>query len=194
MCDSDDVVRIIIPPAAAQQLVAQTETIYLRECPCRVEAGGCSTGPLEVCLLFAAYPAEDRTEARPITSQEALAFERRMADRGMIFNLFYHHESGAVTELCNCCACCCRPLHKMKAAGDYAGQPRSAYLAITDDAACTACGDCLDACFFEARTLVDGALHLAEERCFGCGKCVVYCPESAIRLEAVAGRGQCLPM
>ncbi len=196
MCESDDVQRIIIPPAAAQQLVAQSERserIYLHDCPCRVQAGNCRTGLLEVCLLFPASPAEDLAAARLITPQEALALERRMAARGMIFNLFYRGASGEVTELCNCCACCCRPLHKMKAAANYAQQPRSAYLAVTDAAACTACGDCLDACFFEARALLDGAIRLAEERCFGCGKCIVDCPEGAIRLEAIEGRGQPLP-
>jgi MinD superfamily P-loop ATPase len=96
-------------------------------------------------------------------------------------------------ELCNCCNCCCFPLREAKEKGDYAEQLRCGYVAATDPVLCTACGSCLENCFFEARQVENDALHLIDERCFGCGRCIPNCPTEAIRLEFQAGRGLLIP-
>jgi ferredoxin len=36
-------------------------------------------------------------------------------------------------------------------------------------------------------------VHVMDERCFGCGRCIASCPEDAIRLEFQAGRGVPIP-
>jgi ferredoxin len=183
VCESDEVERIIVPPVVAQQIVNQTNKIYLRKCPCRVSKGLCPTEIWEVCLLFEDAPHDDLLEGRPITQQEAFSILQRMAERKAIHNLFYHHETGAIAELCSCCTCCCEPLHHLKEKGNYAEQQRTGYIAITDESLCNGCGECLDSCYFEARQLNDGAISLLNDRCFGCGRCVGVCPQEAIRLE-----------
>jgi heterodisulfide reductase subunit A2 len=59
-------------------------------------------------------------------------------------------------------------------------------VAIVDPDACTACGDCLTACPYDAISMAEeGDRHFAvisPTGCKGCGGCVPMCPESAIDL------------
>jgi heterodisulfide reductase subunit A len=59
-------------------------------------------------------------------------------------------------------------------------------VAIVDPVACTACGDCLTACPYDAISMAEeGARHFAvisPTGCKGCGGCVPICPENAIDL------------
>jgi heterodisulfide reductase subunit A len=59
-------------------------------------------------------------------------------------------------------------------------------VAIVDPVACTACGDCLTACPYDAITMSEeGDRHVAvisPTGCKGCGGCVPMCPDNAIDL------------
>ncbi|MEW6223257.1 MAG: CoB--CoM heterodisulfide reductase iron-sulfur subunit A family protein [Chloroflexota bacterium] len=59
-------------------------------------------------------------------------------------------------------------------------------VATVDPAACTACGDCLAACPYDAISMAEeGDRHVAvisPTGCKGCGGCVPMCPENAIDL------------
>ncbi len=59
-------------------------------------------------------------------------------------------------------------------------------VAVVDADACTACGDCLTTCPYEAIGMSEeGDRHFAvidSASCKGCGGCVPYCPENAIDL------------
>jgi heterodisulfide reductase subunit A len=70
----------------------------------------------------------------------------------------------------------------------------SGYIAITDASLCNECGQCLVSCFFEARQLGIDGLHLIEDLCFGCGRCIPGCPETAIRLAYNPERGIPIPV
>ena len=193
MCESSSEDRIIIPPAKAREITRQADKVYVRECSCRAHAQLCPPDTWEVCLLFESASQDDLREARPISTVEALSILKATADRRVIHNLFYTHTDRIVTEICSCCTCCCRPLHRMKEERNYSEQLRSEYVAVTDTALCVGCGLCEEGCFFEARWVEDGTLHLTEEQCFGCGRCIESCPEGAIRLERKAGRGVSIP-
>lgn len=60
---------------------------------------------------------------------------------------------------------------------------RSSYIAVTDMAACTDCGERIDRCLFDARTLQEEKMHYNSELCYGCGLCVDVCPEQATVLD-----------
>jgi ferredoxin len=144
-------------------------------------------------MLFEHASEKDRQQAKEIAADEALRIIRMTTARGDIHQVFYFQDGARPFELCNCCTCCCFPLREAKEKDDYAEQLRCGYVAATDAALCTGCGSCLESCFFEARQLEDGVLHLIEERCFGCRRCVAACPEDAIRIEFQAGRGVPIP-
>jgi heterodisulfide reductase subunit A len=60
---------------------------------------------------------------------------------------------------------------------------RGPYLAVTDLERCAGHGECVVACPFGVRALVDAKARLIEP-CFGCGACVSTCPEGAIQMQA----------
>ena len=193
MDEPEIVNHIIIPPHEAEKLVTQASQVYLQQCPCRVEKQACPPEKWEVCLLFETVPEKDRQQARLITAEEAVRIIRLTAGRGDIQQLFYLQNGARPHELCNCCTCCCFPLREAKEKGNFAEQLRSGYVAVTDELLCTACGSCVDSCFFEARQLQSDTLHLIDERCFGCGRCIADCPAEAIRLEFQTRRGVVIP-
>lgn len=53
-----------------------------------------------------------------------------------------------------------------------------------DPQQCTACGQCLNICQWDAiSTAADKKAFIAGDRCEGCGACLLICPEGAIRSE-----------
>ena len=59
-------------------------------------------------------------------------------------------------------------------------------VAIVEPEACTACGDCLTACPYDAIHMAEGGdrhfATISAANCKGCGGCVPICPENAIDL------------
>lgn len=193
MNEPEEVVHIIIPPDKAPEIIKNVGRIYLRDCVCRIRQKNCPPGDWEVCLLFEGAPDSDLQDARVISLAEGLALLGVTAGRGAISTLFYTQDRHKLTELCNCCTCCCSPLHHMVTEQDYGTYLRSEYVAFTNHGLCQACGVCEPACPFTARQVVNSDLQFVDERCFGCGRCVDECPEAAIRLEKVSGRGVPIP-
>ncbi len=60
------------------------------------------------------------------------------------------------------------------------GEFEGSKVAIKDDSLCTRCGECREACRFEA---IDEEFNIDPWLCEGCGACVHACPVDAIRLE-----------
>ncbi|MFC1532495.1 ATP-binding protein [Thermodesulfobacteriota bacterium] len=189
MCESSMVDRIIIPPKKAYEIVQQERDIFVRDCICRSRKQLCPKDTWEVCMLFENASKEDLQDAHPITNEEALSILVTAIEGRAVNNMFYTHTDHRITEICSCCTCCCRPLHRMRDEGNYSDQLRSEYVAVTDTALCVGCGLCGESCFFESRWVEDGILYLTEEQCFGCGRCIESCPEGAISLERQIGRG-----
>jgi Na+-translocating ferredoxin:NAD+ oxidoreductase subunit B len=194
MCESEDMDHIVIPPANALRIVEEADRVFLRTCICRAGEQACLPDTWEVCLLFPHASKDDLRQARPITRDAALSILRKTADQRVLHLLFYTRNSYQVTELCSCCTCCCRPIRRIRREGNYAELVRSGYVAATDPTRCTGCGACETSCFFDARQVRNGVLHLNDDRCFGCGLCVKSCPEGAIALEFQVGRGVPIPV
>jgi len=53
-----------------------------------------------------------------------------------------------------------------------------------DQAKCTACGNCVEACPQDVFELAEVAVASFPERCIRCGHCVALCPEEAVAHEA----------
>jgi Pyruvate/2-oxoacid:ferredoxin oxidoreductase delta subunit len=86
--------------------------------------------------------------------------------------------------ICNCCTCGCVPFILNRELGQRLYPLlRGAYEAVTDPERCAGHGNCIAACPFEVRTLVDGQAQQSKP-CFGCGVCVNVCPEAAITMRA----------
>jgi MinD superfamily P-loop ATPase len=66
---------------------------------------------------------------------------------------------------------------------DVTSAPVSVLVPVVDEARCTACRVCAEACAFRAITLVGSTVLVFPELCHSCGACSLLCPESAIREE-----------
>jgi len=67
--------------------------------------------------------------------------------------------------------------------GAVTSTPVSVPIPVVDEARCTACRVCAEACAFRAITLVGSTVLVFPELCHSCGACSLLCPESAIREE-----------
>lgn len=56
-------------------------------------------------------------------------------------------------------------------------------IAVVDQAKCTLCKTCVEACPSGAITIIDGRLVINPDECVSCGICVEECPEEAITLD-----------
>jgi hypothetical protein len=93
MCESqstlDPIDRLIVPAANAFETVNRASKIYVRQCPCRVQVQFYPSETWEVCLLFEDAEVEDLQSTKPISREDAIHIMKTMAQRGMIYNLYF---------------------------------------------------------------------------------------------------------
>jgi ferredoxin len=176
----------VIPFEKARDIILKNpDHITVIDCPCRK---GMETPclPLDVCLIigepFASFVLEHSPNtSRAITSSEAQLILEQESQRGHVSHAFFKDAVlNRFYAICNCCSCCCGA---MKAHRN--GTPMiisSGYVCKVDEEECILCGECVDACQFNALSIND---HLVcnGEICMGCGVCVEHCAQEALSLE-----------
>jgi ferredoxin len=183
----------IIPYAAARTLILRAPPdIIVHDCPCRrTQENPCQ--PLQVCMIigkpFADFMLQQHPEsARRISREEALDVLQAEHERGHVHTAWFKDAMGGrFYALCNCCPCCCFGLTVM---AKYAAPmvAASGHVAQVDDALCSACGACEEACPFGA-IQVDGRAVVSWETCMGCGVCTGQCPSGAVSLARDERKG-----
>ena len=168
---------------SANRIVMDADTIAVTKCTCRLTAHKCDM-PLEVCLQVgnAAKYTLDRGTGRAVSKEEALSILADCEEKGLVHVTMNKAHAGHF--ICNCCACCCQAMPLVISEGLKILDP-SRYVAEIDPDVCSACGTCLDRCFFSAIEEQVDAMAVIAEKCMGCGLCQVTCPEDAITLKAV---------
>ena len=48
---------------------------------------------------------------------------------------------------------------------------------------CVGCGECVEACPYNFRKIVDGKISIDPDKCIGCGRCLNVCPNDAISVD-----------
>ncbi len=184
----------VIPFASARDLIIEhPDHILALDCPCRVSRPHPCL-PLDVCLIvgepFVSFVEQHHPQrCRRITQDEAVAILSAEDGRGHVHHAFFKDAMlGRFYAICNCCACCCGAMQAQR----Y-GTPMlisSGYLCVVDEHLCIGCGDCQDACQFQALSLVDSCNTVDVEKCMGCGVCVSKCPQEALSLRLAPEKGQ----
>jgi ferredoxin len=175
--------RGVIPTSEASKVVDECDYISVMRCPCRTSghlAGNACDHPIEVCFSmndYARYQVE-YGYAREVTKEEAKRILRECEERGLPH--VTDNIRGNYNMLCNCCSCHCIGLvgHKLS------GGVKAPFLCSVDPDACTATGDCAEACEYDAISVVEGKARVDEEKCIGCGACTTVCPSEALSLKA----------
>jgi ferredoxin len=103
------------------------------------------------------------------------AWEKHLVARPFRDEQTLTHTSG----ICFCCRDCCGYFLNPQELCD-----KGAFIESTDMKACTHCGECVEACPFQARGMREGRLVVDRGRCYGCGLCVSPCLEQCIRMVA----------
>jgi NAD-dependent dihydropyrimidine dehydrogenase PreA subunit len=179
----------IIPyPIANDIILENPDHIAVFECPCRLTQND-PCMPLDVCMAvgepFVSFLEEfDINGIRRITQEEAAKIVREEHERGHVHTAYFKDAAGGrFFAICNCCPCCCIGMKAHRAFGPT-NISSSGFTARVDRDECNGCGNCEEACPFDAVKVGDEMVAYVEaDKCFGCGVCEARCELQAITLE-----------
>lgn len=176
----------IVPFATARDIVLKgPPEIVAYECGCR-QSSPKPCHPTQVCMVIGQPFVDFILEHHPKTSrridrEEALKLIEEEHDRGHLQSAWFKDISfGRFYALCNCCKCCCVGIQAVAKHG-IPMAASSGYVARVDEALCSACSRCEEACPFDAIDVEDTAV-VRWEKCLGCGVCVGQCTGGAVTL------------
>jgi electron transport complex protein RnfB len=174
----------IRPYESAAGIVANAQAWGVLDCICRVQKaliGEACEHPVDVCMALSSKPGafDHSPVVHALTQDQALETLQRAAKAGLVHSVSNNQRD--TWYICNCCTCSCGVLRGLKELGIANVVVRSPFVNQVDEARCLACGDCLDACQFNALSLGITA-QVDVWRCTGCGVCVLACPEGALGL------------
>jgi len=136
---------------------------------------------METCLSFgvaAEYYIENKI-GREISADEAIKI---LYDADRVGLVHAGANSKHLSNICNCCPCCCASLKGITQKGyDKHKYLNALYEAKIDEDRCISCGDCIDRCPVEAVNMQNTAI-VDRDKCLGCGLCAGVCTEDAVKL------------
>jgi len=169
----------------AEKAIRAHDEIFLNDCFCRTPAKEGKTPweycghPVETCMGFHRPNGEDpQYEYQVIGRERALEMFEGWKEQGRLFRFMEDEE-----WICFCCACGCQWFRDKE--GNLRQDPsdKSPYIEETDLDLCNLCGDCVDVCAYDARSIEDDAMVVVAEQCYGCSACEHACPEDAIDMR-----------
>lgn len=170
-----------------REIIEKARSLSVTKCTCRLTAHKCDR-TLEACLQInrgADYNLA-RGTGRRLTKEQALEIVRQAEEDGLIHVVM--NKQNVDQFICNCCPCCCQTMPILIKNNISVVEP-SRFAAKVNPDHCTACGTCLDRCYFGAIAVQENeAAQVDEGRCMGCGLCQVTCPSGALSMEEVRGR------
>lgn len=170
-----------------REIIEKARSLSVTKCTCRLTAHKCDR-TLEACLQInrgADYNLA-RGTGRRLTKEQALEIVRQAEEDGLIHVVM--NKQNVDQFICNCCPCCCQTMPILIKNNISVVEP-SRFAAKVNPDLCTACGTCLDRCYFGAIAVQENeAAQVDEGRCMGCGLCQVTCPSGALSMEEVRGR------
>jgi Pyruvate/2-oxoacid:ferredoxin oxidoreductase delta subunit len=175
---------VLLPYQKIEESIQAARVIAVTECMCRKEAAlldeACKH-PVENCLSFGAA-AEYYIEAglgRQINAGEAIKILKEADESGLVHA---GANSKHLSNICNCCPCCCGPLKSIVQKGSYRDRHLNPiFEPVVDEDMCTACDVCVERCPVDA-IVVEDVAQVDRDKCLGCGLCTGTCPVEAISM------------
>ncbi len=185
----------------ASEIVKTARHIGVGICYCRHKmehVGRACAAARDICLTFnnTAAALTRHGIARRIDAAEGLDLLQQARDQRLV--QFGENVRESVNFICNCCGCCCEAMIAARRFGFLHPVHTSNFVPVINEAACTGCAKCVEACPVQALALVSASdpkrpkkkiARLDPEQCLGCAVCVTACPQRCIcpRLAAAAG-------
>jgi ferredoxin len=181
----------VLPSQIVHRFINEAKIHFIMNfCICR-ESNQCKDYPIDLGCLFMGEAAAkiDPRLGRLVTKNEAHQHVINARKAGLVHLIGRNKldsvwlnvgPSDKLLTVCNCCPCCC--LWKMLPdLGNHISSKITKLEGVrvytTND--CIGCGTCLDSCFINAISIVDGRAIISDD-CRGCGRCVEVCPQNAI--------------
>ncbi len=164
----------------AGKLVRQHKKFWISNCGCREgQRNKCKRSRIDVCLYFTDTFGSTGTGFKRVNRAEVKRILKEAREKFLVSRPFRNPKKKNIVDgICFCCDCCCWYFTSPK--GKKYRCDKGVYIEQTDLARCTACGSCVDVCYFEARDIKKRTLKINRRRCYGCGLCIEVCPEESI--------------
>ena len=190
-----------IEPAASEvlnrgiieQLIRRSaHRVIIKKCSCR-DSKGCKNYPVEDSCMLLGYDTGFISPgiAEHISIEEAVSHMNSRIGMGLVpmtgrvrMDDFYYGvpNRGRMLTICFCCPCCCTILNSARYFPEKF-RPGIVKLrgteVVIDGNKCKKCGTCMDSCFMKAISYINGTIVHDDEKCIGCGRYTVVCPEKA---------------
>lgn len=155
------------------------QDFWVMNCGCRhVDGNECSRSRHDLCLVFYEDAIGGGTGKRAITKMELDEIFKEAEDKHLVLRPFKDYKTRTRVEgICFCCDCCCEYFKNPNEVCD-----KGTFIEITDMDSCTHCGECVEVCYFKARSMNNGEHEVDREKCYGCGLCVDVCPVKCIEM------------
>ncbi len=180
-----EIEQIVPYPTARNIVLNGPPDVAAYECYCR-HSRKTHCGPTQVCMVvgkpFTDFVLEHNPgKARRLTQAEALDLLEAEHARGHVHSAWFKDAMlDRFYAICNCCKCCCGGIAMMRQG--VAIMASSGYVAHIDQEVCARCGDCVEACPFNALSKNGGGTVLNWDLCLGCGVCEARCSTGAMTL------------
>jgi len=187
-----DLEQVVPYPVARNIVLKGPPDIVAFECPCR-HARPSHCTPTQVCMIVGKPMTDFVLEhqpgrARRLTQEQALDLLEAEHARGHLHSAWFKDAMmDRFYAICNCCKCCCGGIAGMKRG--FAMMTSSGYVASIERALCAGCGDCVEACPFEALHRNGNGVELNWGKCMGCGVCEAVCKTGGITLARDERKG-----
>ncbi|MBI5084364.1 MAG: 4Fe-4S binding protein [Acidobacteria bacterium] len=188
-----DLEQIVPFPVARNIVLNGPPDVAAYECVCR-HARATHCEPTMVCMVVGQpmvdFVLDHHPEtSRRLTQKEAIDLLEAEHQRGHMHSAWFKDAMlNRFYAICNCCKCCCGGIQAMRDSG-VAIMASSGYAAEIDPELCALCGNCAEACPFNALVQRESHMELKWEECLGCGVCEVKCSTGAIRLRRDERKG-----
>ncbi len=167
--------------------------VILTKCVCRTNYD-CQNYPDSHGCLFLGESALETPKnwRRIVTKEEAKAHARKGISLGLVpmvgkirfdSDTLGIRDRGKLMTVCFCCECCClcRFLGELppKLVDSLEHPVEGISIEITDD--CIGCGECVEKCYLNALSVVDGRA-VRSDMCRVCGRCAAVCKQKAVKI------------
>ena len=175
----------ILDFGCVEKILKKANLIVVQDCGCRTERNNCSY-PRDVCISIdedAEKSLEMRVNnPRKVSLKEAMERLQKAHEAGLVAMAYHLEGRDKISQICNCCSCCCHTLSGLVRFGLARHVLSSDMISKTNENLCINCGICTKRCQFQARRLENNKMFYDSSQCFGCGLCVSTCPVNAIKL------------